>query len=199
MQNSTDKRAQIIEAAENLFHRFGYSKASLDDIAREASLGKGTIYYYFESKEDIFLEVAKVHGDYFYQKLQSEIDKCEAFADKFSTAIRLPVKLVYEHAPVLLDAIKNLPDRYLQKLEDFRVINKQKILSILQNVMNEGIKQNVMTDEVPAETVVSIIFDWFLLGDSNIIIKNPGEFIKKAEADYEWIVKLMLNGILKRG
>ena len=47
MNIASDKKIQIIEAAEKLFHHFGYSKTSLEDIVKEASLGKGTIYYYF--------------------------------------------------------------------------------------------------------------------------------------------------------
>jgi AcrR family transcriptional regulator len=199
MQGNPEKKAQIIEAAELLFHRFGYGKTSLDDIAREAGLGKGTIYYYFESKEDIFFEVAQHHSDESYTMLRQCIAKEKTFADKFSTAIRLPIRLVYEHAPILMDAIKNLPLNYLQKLETFRNANKAIMVTMLDEVMDYGVKQGIITEAMPSNRIVQIIFDWFLLGDSNIIIKHPEAFFKKAEQDYELIVQLMLFGIIKRG
>ena len=44
----------IIEAADRLFTRFGFRRTSMDDIAREAGVAKGTLYLYFVSKEALF-------------------------------------------------------------------------------------------------------------------------------------------------
>src|SRR5579883_1119565 len=46
-----DRREQIIDAALRVFAQKGYSKATNKDIAREAGITPGLIYYYFESKE----------------------------------------------------------------------------------------------------------------------------------------------------
>lgn len=47
------KKDQIIEAARLLFHKYGFKKVSMDEIAREAGVTKRTIYSYFSSKEDL--------------------------------------------------------------------------------------------------------------------------------------------------
>lgn len=47
------KKEQIIEAARNLFHQFGFKKVSMDEIAKEAGVTKKTIYLYFSSKEEL--------------------------------------------------------------------------------------------------------------------------------------------------
>ena len=47
------KKEQIIEAARNLFHQFGFKKVSMDEIAKEAGVTKKTIYIYFSSKEEL--------------------------------------------------------------------------------------------------------------------------------------------------
>jgi AcrR family transcriptional regulator len=199
MLQTTDKKTLILEAADNLLHRFGYSKTSLDDIAKEAGLGKGTIYYYFESKEEIFIAVAKQHSEKYFLLIKESIAAEKTFADKFATSIRMPIKLIYEHAPILLDAIKNMPRHYLQTLDSFRIENKQCMISMLSEVISDGLKEGAIMETIPAEKLVNIIFDWFLLGDSNILVEKPEEFIAKAEADYEWIVQLMLYGLIKRG
>lgn len=49
-----DKRERIIRAALKLFYQKGYNPISLEEIAREAGLGKGTLYLYFQDKEDLF-------------------------------------------------------------------------------------------------------------------------------------------------
>ena len=55
MKNS--KQELIIEVAQKLFARYGFKKTTIDEIARLAHIAKGGIYYYFDSKEDIFRAV----------------------------------------------------------------------------------------------------------------------------------------------
>ena len=52
-----NKKEQIIEAAARVFSRRGYSNAAVADIALQANIGKGTVYEYFKSKEDLFFAV----------------------------------------------------------------------------------------------------------------------------------------------
>lgn len=55
--NRRTKRDEIVEAAAVVFARRGYSNAVVADIALKANIGKGTIYAYFKSKEDLFFAV----------------------------------------------------------------------------------------------------------------------------------------------
>jgi AcrR family transcriptional regulator len=48
------KRKMIMKAALKIFSQKGYSPAALDEVAREASIAKGTLYLYFQDKEDLF-------------------------------------------------------------------------------------------------------------------------------------------------
>jgi AcrR family transcriptional regulator len=56
-KQKTKKRDQIIEAAAQVFAQKGYSGAVVADIAVQADIGKGTVYEYFSSKEDLFFAV----------------------------------------------------------------------------------------------------------------------------------------------
>lgn len=59
-QRRKDARpAEIIEAALTVFARSGFAAAKLDDIAREAGVAKGSLYLYFETKEDLFRAVVR--------------------------------------------------------------------------------------------------------------------------------------------
>jgi len=199
MQSALDKRQLILQAAEALFRRFGYTKTSLDDIAREAGLSKGTIYYYFVSKEDVFVAVVKEAGAAYYKQLKEVIASEKSFEEKFTAVISQPIKLIYEHAPILGEAMRSLPSSYLTKMDEFRQENRQYMIAIMSEVIEEGIKKGIVDASVEVDKLSNVLFDWFLLGDSNIIIKFPEEFVKKAELDYEIIVELLLHGIIKRG
>jgi len=51
------KRARLITAAAAAFSRLGFDRASVDDIAANAAVAKGTVYLYFSNKSDLFLAV----------------------------------------------------------------------------------------------------------------------------------------------
>ncbi|MCD4834323.1 MAG: TetR/AcrR family transcriptional regulator [Bacteroidales bacterium] len=52
-----DTKNKILEVAEKLFSRFGFHKTSMDEIAKIARKAKGSLYYHFASKEELFREV----------------------------------------------------------------------------------------------------------------------------------------------
>lgn len=58
MKNN-DRKFQIIRAADKRFARHGFHKTNMDEIARDIRIGKPTLYYYFESKDALYIEVIK--------------------------------------------------------------------------------------------------------------------------------------------
>jgi AcrR family transcriptional regulator len=57
-----DRRDQIIEAAMRVFAQKGFTRATNKDIAREAGITPGLIYYYFESKEDLLKSIIETRS-----------------------------------------------------------------------------------------------------------------------------------------
>ncbi|MEC0247362.1 TetR/AcrR family transcriptional regulator [Paenibacillus chitinolyticus] len=53
------RRDNILDAAKKSFALFGYKGTTVDQIAKIASVGKGTLYLYFETKEDLLNEIVK--------------------------------------------------------------------------------------------------------------------------------------------
>jgi AcrR family transcriptional regulator len=53
-----DKKQRIMQAAEELFRTRRFHEITLDEIAREADVGKGTLYLYFSDKEDLIFQAA---------------------------------------------------------------------------------------------------------------------------------------------
>ena len=52
-----ERKMQIITAAEHLFFQNGYDQVSMEQIARDAELSKGTIFFYFKNKEALFISI----------------------------------------------------------------------------------------------------------------------------------------------
>lgn len=55
-----DTKNKIVSVATKLFGRFGFHKTSMDEIAKIARKAKGSLYYYFASKEELFKEVVSL-------------------------------------------------------------------------------------------------------------------------------------------
>ncbi len=53
----TDKKQHIIESAAKTFSKTGFAQCTVSEIAKDADIGKGTVYEYFSSKEDLFFAV----------------------------------------------------------------------------------------------------------------------------------------------
>jgi AcrR family transcriptional regulator len=57
--DSSEKRGRILDAALSHFLRYGVKRTSVDDVAREAGIAKGTVYLYFDSKTALFSAIAE--------------------------------------------------------------------------------------------------------------------------------------------
>ncbi len=80
---SEDRRRQIIKAALACFTRKGYNKTTMDDIVVESGLSKGTLYWYFKSKEDLFQSaVLSFFEDAFGDAALAPLTKCTTATEK---------------------------------------------------------------------------------------------------------------------
>ncbi len=55
----TGRREEILSAARNIFAHYGFRRASLEEIAREAGISRTAVYHHFKNKEDIFRAVCE--------------------------------------------------------------------------------------------------------------------------------------------
>jgi AcrR family transcriptional regulator len=69
-----DKRDAILHAAWALIRHYGYNKTTIDDIARRAKVGKGTVYNYFCSKTDIMLALTDLTNE----RITAELERIAA-------------------------------------------------------------------------------------------------------------------------
>src|SRR5260370_508890 len=58
-KNRTDKRSRLIQTAAKLAHRQGFRKTTLADIAEEAQVPLGNVYYYFKTKDELAAAVVE--------------------------------------------------------------------------------------------------------------------------------------------
>lgn len=100
-------REAILDATERLLARYGYRKMTVEDIAREVGVGKGTIYLHFDSKEEVVLS----HVDRIVDRVK---DRLGAIARSEATAaIRIRLMLL-TRVLIRFDSIQH----YTKSLDD---------------------------------------------------------------------------------
>ena len=78
------RRNQILEAATHVFTRLGFNKARMDDIVEESGLSKGTLYWYFRSKDDIITAILDRMLKREARQLHSMLDDERSVRDKLT-------------------------------------------------------------------------------------------------------------------
>jgi AcrR family transcriptional regulator len=128
-------KAQVLQAAEKLFQKWGINKTTMEDIAREAGKGKSTLYYYFKSKEDVFEAVAMAQITRIAGVAREEIAKKDTAKEKliayFYTMFRefRQATALYDIGRGELKAHMSLIDGVMRK---FDAIDEDIIESILK-------------------------------------------------------------------
>ena len=92
-----EKRLAILKAASKVFSERGYRGASMDEIALEAGIVKGTLYYNFKNKEELFDQIVEYGINQLKSKIE-EVNKLNMNARlKLRKCIKVQLEYVYKN------------------------------------------------------------------------------------------------------
>lgn len=111
-------KESILDATDRLLARFGYRKMTVEDIAAEAGIGKGTIYLHFTSKEEVVLS----HIDRIVERLNNQL--MEIAQSDAAAAERLRLMLL-TRVLFRFDSIQH----YTQSLNDLLAVLRPRLLA----------------------------------------------------------------------
>jgi AcrR family transcriptional regulator len=87
----TDNHTRLVRAAEHVTYRYGFENAALADIAKEARVPLGNIYYYFKTKDEIGDAVIDLRVTRFREMLQ-ELDRNNSPKERLCGFVQLKIK-----------------------------------------------------------------------------------------------------------
>lgn len=119
---SIDRRTLIVDAAKKSFALFGYKATTMDQVAKIANVGKGTIYTFFTNKEDLFQEVlnqllmemknatAQVMSQKlsFFDALSQALNILLEFRKQHELALKLTQEVREIGTPMAIEAIRQI-------------------------------------------------------------------------------------------
>uniref|UniRef100_A0A7V3E6N8 TetR/AcrR family transcriptional regulator n=1 Tax=Ignavibacterium album TaxID=591197 RepID=A0A7V3E6N8_9BACT len=144
MKNN-DRKMQIIKAADKRFARHGFHKTNMDEIARDIRIGKPTLYYYFESKDALYIEVIKWEFENYLDSISKifsdeNITVQKRFEDYFikKDSVRNDYKLIFEI--IVLYISERTTDAETELLKEYLFKEEEIIKKILTNFYKDKIK-----------------------------------------------------------
>ncbi len=156
------KRITIIQAAARVFAQKGFAGTIMADIAEEAGIGKGTIYEYFDSKEDLFCAVF----EWFTQEMASSVKvKISALGGTASERLMALGESAIEAVTRIEDMFALFMEFWAasassQKKEWFKETFKQayaEFRSIVSSVIRDGIERGEFQPDVNPESIAAAL------------------------------------------
>lgn len=92
-----ETRTRILEAAVKVFATKGYHDTKVDDIVNESSTSKGSFYFYFPSKQDIFLALSDTFADLLESKITQAMEKETHGMQQMDAALRIALSLFSQY------------------------------------------------------------------------------------------------------
>ncbi len=190
-------RDAILDATDRLLARYGYKKMTIDDLAKEVGIGKGSVYLHFESKEEIALS----HIDRIIERLKASLD---ATARSRSSPEKKLRKMLIDRVMLRFDSVQH----YSQSLNELlaqlrpRLLERRKRYfeeeaAIFARVVTEGKAAGIFKTKDALEAGRTMLdatnallpysLSAYELGDRKEIEKKAGN-----------VADLILNGLLKR-
>jgi AcrR family transcriptional regulator len=190
---SESTRDTILAAARELFARYGLSKTTVEDIARAVHMGKGSLYYYFKSKEDLFKAVLDSEIDALREEMKTALTKDVSPLDKMKIYLSLRIKGLKN----FVNVYNTFRDDYLNNFAFIRKIRSEYDayeIATVRSILQEGIEKrlfHIKDVDLTSFTIVSAVkgleYEWAIAVDQ-----------KETERNMEKMLEVLFYGIVKR-
>jgi AcrR family transcriptional regulator len=175
-----ERKLRILKGALKVFSDSGIDKTTMDEIASESGFGKATLYYYFSSKDDVFIDIMELGWKQLWEGLESRIVENIAPRKKFIGIIKKMGKIVTEDKTMyefLFTAPNYIQDTHKQTWKTYQ----ERLYAILQSIIEEGIKKKEFIDLNPGLLMKAIggLFHQLLISSDEDLDENEFEEMLK--------------------
>ena len=152
-QYKTEVKEKIVQAAITTFSKYGYDKTRMDDIAKSAKLGKGTLYLYFKSKEELFYDISensikelKEQLSKLFSKKEDLVHDAEKFYDQYRNLIHDSEKVSFE---MIAESSRN------PKLRKVLYEQRMKVYDIVIDYLRRQIEKGFFRKDMDVNAIAS--------------------------------------------
>lgn len=196
-----DKRErEILEAAAAVFAKRGFQTARVIDVARQAGIGKGTIYEYFKSKDDLFIQL---FDWYCRQASTSMLEEIVSSSDSVVETLRRSGESVIKSGqemlwlyPLTMEfwAASTLPEFRDRLMAEFREFY-ERFRSAFAELIEKGIDRGELSPTVDPNAVAAVLVSTF----DGLFLQAWFDRSFDAVASGRHFLEIVLRGMATRG
>lgn len=180
---------EVLNAAATLFARQSYRAVSMDEIAAQIGFGKSSIYYYYQSKEDVLWRIFEFSLDRYITKAREQIATGESPDRTLVNLIRQHILFLAEHRDWSIVFTRDAAELSAERQR--KVVQREwEYTSMFQSVFTRGIESGVFK-KVPVDIAVNGILgmcNWMITWYDPTRHEPPGviadQFINLLSAGY---------------
>lgn len=139
--------AAILEAAERVFVERGFHHTRMDDIAEAAELAKGTLYYYFKSKDEIFLHLLERETGKVGEEIRRRVTAESTLIQTLETMLDLYVEY-FDRNPSFLKIFLPCMGRFLKFENDDTVRRAARTFEAHGKYMRKALQAKIVRENV---------------------------------------------------
>ena len=177
-------KRKIFETSMKLFSEKGYEATSIEEITATVGVAKGTLYYHFASKEEIFNFLVEEGMKLLKNSMEIKTSKCDNTIDKLKAVVLIQLKGIKKYENVLTIVMSQVWGN-----EKRNVLCKQKVMeyiAVVQKIIEQGMQKGDIK-QCDSEVLACEIFS--LTCSSLIYRRKTQEFdIEKLYQEYEKIL-----------
>lgn len=191
------KQTTIINAALKLFARAGYEATSVDDIARETGLGKGTLYLYFKDKEDLYYHTMLSVFDSYEQAVRECIDSSKPPAEilrsiamgmiAFFAGNREAFRLLHAMG---VSGVGPLNQKLMEPIKS----KLERLLTFEEELVERGRREGLFRPDIPSRAMVHSFTGMVNFSMQSVLFSAPEEPVDAA-AEVDAIMRIFLEGV----
>jgi len=188
-RSGIESKKRILDAAMRVFSEYGYAKANMRIIAKEAGISIGGLYLYFKNKEALYLILMKTKMSEFAGTTMDSVKGIKNPAAAINTFIAVTLGYARKHKELIILQGKELGFAFgLEMKREFFKKQRGLIEDIIRRGIQAGAFRKVNVKET-AKIIINVIRGFVL----SIVVEPDALFSPEECSD------LILNGLMRRG
>ncbi|MDA3810801.1 MAG: TetR/AcrR family transcriptional regulator [Spirochaetaceae bacterium] len=157
MVNNSEKYDRIISNASLLFAQADFQSVCMEDVAIAAKVGKGTLYNYFKSKEDLYFSILHYRMEKLLLVLENAYNGRDDFLKNMRSLIIHLNKFFNNNRSFHQIWIRE--ENSLERNGNQTILElKERILSLIENVLRQGAQEKLLADDLDTAFAAQIVY-----------------------------------------
>ncbi len=156
VEQQNETRRAILEAARTRFLHYGFKKTTIDEVAADAGIAKGTVYLYFCNKEELLLTIAREVKRNITEQMRSIAGSLGSPEDRLRRMLLASILSVNDAARATSHGIELVDELLRPQLMHCGKAEREAQMGLVEQVIREGIEKRVFEGEDAAQATIQV-------------------------------------------